>query len=161
MDHFFIFSLIGLGVGCFGTLIGAGGGFILVPLLLFLYPTLSSSEITAISLAVICINSFSGSLAYAQKKRIDFKSGFLFALFSLPGAILGVLTTFVLDRKIFDPLFSLVLMMIGFYLLLRPLNPKNIAIEKNDVSSRSSYNLQLGLFISLAVGFFSSLLGVG
>ena len=31
-------ALLGLVVGAYGTLIGAGGGFVLVPLLLLLYP---------------------------------------------------------------------------------------------------------------------------
>ncbi len=30
--------LLGFGVGVFGTLVGAGGGFILTPVLLLLYP---------------------------------------------------------------------------------------------------------------------------
>ena len=29
---------LGLGVGAYGTLIGAGGGFVLMPVLLLLYP---------------------------------------------------------------------------------------------------------------------------
>ncbi|MDD5090703.1 MAG: sulfite exporter TauE/SafE family protein, partial [Candidatus Wallbacteria bacterium] len=29
---------LGFAVGCFGTLIGAGGGFVLMPVLLLLYP---------------------------------------------------------------------------------------------------------------------------
>jgi uncharacterized membrane protein YfcA len=42
---------IGFGVGVFGTLIGAGGGFILTPILLLLYPHDSAQTLTAVSLA--------------------------------------------------------------------------------------------------------------
>ena len=161
MESFLVFSLIGLSIGCVGTLIGAGGGFILVPLLMFLYPKYLSSEITAISLAVVCLNSLSGTISYSRKKRVDFKSGILFALFSIPGAILGALTTSFFDRKIFDPVFSGVLIVIGIYLLLKPLNPKVISQEKKKAIDKISYNLYLGLFISVIVGFFSSLLGIG
>jgi uncharacterized membrane protein YfcA len=41
---------LGLIVGAFGTLIGAGGGFILVPILLLLYPNEKTELITGISL---------------------------------------------------------------------------------------------------------------
>ncbi|MBI2026841.1 MAG: sulfite exporter TauE/SafE family protein [Deltaproteobacteria bacterium] len=161
MENLLFFSLIGLGVGCFGTLIGAGGGFILMPLLIFLHPGLASSEITAISLAIICINSLSGSISYARKKRIDYKSGALFALFSIPGAVLGTLTTSFFSREIFDPVFSGTLIMIGFYLFFKPLNPQRMLNEKNETTHNISYNRNLGLFISLGVGYFSSLLGIG
>ncbi len=57
-------AALGLGVGLFGTLIGAGGGFVLTPVLLLLYPTESPETITGISLAVVFFNATSGSLAY-------------------------------------------------------------------------------------------------
>src|SRR6185295_1618467 len=81
LDRSFMFTQIwwlfplGLLVGAFGTLIGAGGGFILVPILLLMYPNETSERIASISLAVVFFNAFSGSLAYARMKRIDYKSG--------------------------------------------------------------------------------------
>ena len=44
---------LGFVIGAYGTLIGAGGGFVLVPLLLLLYPKESPEIITSISLAVV------------------------------------------------------------------------------------------------------------
>src|SRR5262249_48831249 len=59
---------IGALVRAFGTLIGAGGGFLLVPLLLLLYPGDQPETITSISLAGVFFNAFSGSIAYARMK---------------------------------------------------------------------------------------------
>jgi uncharacterized membrane protein YfcA len=42
--------VLGAAVGLFGTLVGAGGGFILTPILLLVYPSDNPSTITAISL---------------------------------------------------------------------------------------------------------------
>ena len=69
-------GLVGLGllVGAFGTLIGAGGGFVLVPVLLLLYPQDSPALVTGISLAVVFFNATSGSVAYARMGRVDFRS---------------------------------------------------------------------------------------
>ena len=80
--------LIGLGlvVGMFGTLIGAGGGFILMPVLLLMHPHVSPGQLTAISLAVVFFNALSGSESYAMMKRIDYKSGLMFATATIPGA---------------------------------------------------------------------------
>jgi len=42
-----LLCLLGFGVGVFGTLVGAGGGFILTPVLLLLYPNDTPALITA------------------------------------------------------------------------------------------------------------------
>ena len=44
-----LLALLGFAVGAFGTLVGAGGGFILVPILLFIYPDLPPDTITAMA----------------------------------------------------------------------------------------------------------------
>ena len=66
--------LLGAVAGGLGTLIGAGGGFLLVPALIFLYPAAAPDTITSISLAVVACNAVSGSMAYARMKRIDSSS---------------------------------------------------------------------------------------
>ena len=63
-DYFWLIGL-GLGVGLYGTLIGAGGGFVLMPVLLLLYPEMKPENLTAISLAVVFFNAASGTESYA------------------------------------------------------------------------------------------------
>jgi uncharacterized membrane protein YfcA len=75
-----LLGLLGFGVGVFGTLVGAGGGFILTPVLLLVYPGSTPALLTAISLIVVFFNAGSGSLAYARQRRIDYRSGSVFAV---------------------------------------------------------------------------------
>jgi len=91
------FELIafGFGMGVYGTLIGAGGGFVLMPLLVLLDPPQNPERLTSISLAVVFFNAVSGSEAYAHMKRIDYRSGIIFALAMIPGAILGAIHTII------------------------------------------------------------------
>ena len=103
MDNFSLLIVAGFIIGMFGTLIGAGGGFILVPILLLSYPELSPETITAISMAIVAANAISGSIAYARSGRIDYRAGFIFALFTIPGSILGVLTTQFIARNFLIP----------------------------------------------------------
>src|SRR5436309_13816623 len=100
---------LGFVVGAFGTLIGAGGGFILVPALLLLYPSAKPSVITGISLAVVFFNAASGSVAYAREHRIDFRTGMAFAGAAVPGAIVGALAVGFLPCGVFDAGFGLLL----------------------------------------------------
>src|SRR5207245_2044054 len=101
---------LGFVVGAFGTLIGAGGGFILVPALLLLYPTAKPSVITGISLAVVFFNAASGSIAYARERRIDWRTGLTFAAATTPGAVFGALAVSFVPRGVFDALFGLLLL---------------------------------------------------
>jgi uncharacterized protein len=166
--------LLGLFVGIFGTLVGIGGGIILVPVFFFLYPERPPSEITAMSLAVVFFNSLSGSLIYAIKGKIDFRSGLAFGFASIPGAIFGARLTGYLSRDIFDPIFAVLLILVGGYLFFTPekkpdpreINipsryPIRILTEKNGNQHKISYSLPLGIGVSAIVGFISSLFGIG
>ncbi len=112
--------LLGFGVGVFGTLVGAGGGFILTPVLLLLYPGSAPALITAISLVVVFFNAGSGSVAYARQRRIDYRSGVIFALCTLPGSVLGVLLANQVSRPLFDAIMGVVLGALAVWLLVSP-----------------------------------------
>ena len=85
--------LLGVAVGAFGTVVGAGGGFVLTPILLLLYPHDSPQTITAISLTAVFFNAASGTTAYLRQRRVDIRSGTVFAAATIPGAIGGALLT--------------------------------------------------------------------
>lgn len=171
-------AFIGLGfiVGAYGTLIGAGGGFVLMPLLLLLYPDETPEKITAISLAIVFLNALSGSQAYARMRRIDYKSGLIFASATIPGAVLGALNTRMVPRELFDSIFAVFLMAGAAFLALRPelapmgkdepQNHHSITMsrhikEGNGTTHDYSFNPLVGVFISLFVGYISSFLGIG
>jgi uncharacterized membrane protein YfcA len=169
------FLLIGLGivVGTYGTLIGAGGGFVLMPILLMLHPEVSPDRLTAVSLAVVFFNALSGSQSYAFMKRIDYKSGLIFAAATIPGAILGALNTAAVPRHVFDGIFALLLIGAAIFLSWRPKvaprseihvhSPHAWRIVETADGERLYYNFNplVGIGISLAVGYLSSFLGIG
>ncbi len=169
------FWLIGLGVavGAYGTLIGAGGGFVLMPILLMLHPEASPDQLTAISLAVVFFNALSGSQSYAFMKRIDYKSGLIFAAATIPGAILGALNTSAVPRHLFNGIFALLLIGAAIFLSWRPKvaprsethvhSPHAWRIVETADGERHYYNFNplVGIGISLAVGYLSSFLGIG
>jgi uncharacterized protein len=154
-----IFS--GFFVGAFGTLIGAGGGFILVPILLYMFPAESPEVLTSISLAVVFLNSASGTVAYARKKCVDFRAGLIFALASMPGAIIGALSVAKVSRQTFEPVFGVLMIAGGLFVFFKPnRNPTNGPQQKSD-RRKTVYDLRFGIVISIFVGFISSFLGIG
>jgi len=173
MDQSLWLIPLGFVIGTFGTLIGAGGGFVLMPVLLLLYPSKSPEIITSISLAVVFFNTLSGSGAYARMKRIDYKSAFWFSAATIPGAILGALTTAFVPRSLFNAFFGLFLIGASIFLLLHPSpDPKKKKspskywltrnlIEADGTRHTFSFNPVLGIGLSFFVGYVSSLLGIG
>lgn len=165
---------LGFGTGAYGTLIGAGGGFVLVPLLLLLYPHDGPHLITSISLAVVFFNATSGSEAYARMGRIDYRSGLLFALATIPGAVLGALTTSLLPRRTFDITFGVLLIAASSYLVWRSGRAESRSrprassgsttrhlVEVDGTEHSYTFSVPLGMFLSLFVGYLSSLFGIG
>ncbi|MGB8991240.1 MAG: sulfite exporter TauE/SafE family protein [Desulfobaccales bacterium] len=173
--QFFGFVALGFGVGAYGTLIGAGGGFVLMPLLLLMYPRANPDRLTAISLAVVFCNALSGSAAYARMKRIDYRSGLMFAAAATPGAIVGALQTSQVSREVFDLIFSVVLIAVAVAMVLRPnlehrprgghplsrWETTRRLVEANGAGHEWTFYPVIGVVLSFFVGYFSSFLGIG
>lgn len=174
-----LFVLFGIVVGAYGTLIGAGGGFIIVPVLLLVlrWP---HTQAVATSLFVVAANATSGSVAYWRQKRIDFRTGWQFALATLPGAITGAFAVSLLNGRIFNIIFGILLIAVSFYLIWRPERPvaHDIRLDRpaglaglgwtvrRMVDSRGevydfAFSRFWGILLSFGVGFMSSILGIG
>lgn len=160
MDFFLlVFPFVGLVVGLFGTLIGAGGGFLLVPILLFLLPQASADRITALSLISVFFNALSGTIAYARMGNIHYRSGIQFSLAGLPGAFLGALASHSISRLWFDRVFGIVMVAIAIFLLWR--TKWNLPQSRMQDFVLSPKNQRQGIILSIGVGFVSSILGIG
>ena len=157
---------LGFCAGAYGTLIGAGGGFVLAPALLLLYPEEPPETITSISLAVVFFNALSATLAYSRSGKIAFQSGAIFAAATVPGAIAGALATTAIDRAQFNLVFGLILIAVAIFLALNP-GKKGAATLMRGARDGTTGNtlsfstMLVGALLSTVFGFLSSFLGVG
>ncbi|MEO9004035.1 MAG: sulfite exporter TauE/SafE family protein, partial [Ginsengibacter sp.] len=176
MENIYLLITIGFLIGTLGTLIGAGGGFILVPVLIIMRPDFSPETITAISMVIVACNAISGSVAYMYAKKVDYKAGIIFAICTIPGSILGVLTTKIIPRGVFDIIFGILMLGLAILLLINggkeQQNKKPVTAGPRGWITQKltdrwgehyeyAYNLRLGMLISVFVGYFSPLLGIG
>jgi uncharacterized membrane protein YfcA len=166
--------LVGLGLltGIYGTLIGLGGAVVLIPALILLWPQADPSTLTGISLAIVFVNVLSGTIAYSRQRRIDYRTGVVFAIATIPGAIIGVLITQLLNRVVFATIFGILILALSIFLLLRPRPRSDSQASSTSGSLRTlidakgetfvyRFNLWLGIALSFVVGFIAGLLGIG
>ena len=166
--------LIPLGsvIATYGTLVGAGGGILIVPALLLLYPYESPNTVASISLAVVFFNAVSGSLAYGHMHRIDYRAGLLFASASVPAGFMGAYFTSFLSRQTFDLSFSVLVLALAAFIFLRPTpghhehqpTGRETIHRLTDFKGNSfvwSFSSRLGVLLSFGIGLVSSMLGIG
>lgn len=168
LDSLWLF-LIGALAGFAGSIVGLGGGFIMIPFLIYLYE-FPPQWIIGTSMAVLFVNSISSTIAYSRQKKIDYQSGAWFALLMVPGSVIGALLSEAFTSKIFYVVFGLFLMAISIFLLVKPNRPKKtflpptVTREFTDTKGERftySYNRGFGMAVSFVTGFVSSLLGIG
>jgi uncharacterized protein len=154
--------VLGVVVGAYGTLIGAGGGFVLMPLLLFLYPQEAVPALTSLSLSVVALNAASGTFAYARRRRIDYRLALLVAATAAPGSVSGALVTPYIPRSLFEASFGVVLLALATIVLARPAEGRRRSPDPTEVLAPAVYaRWRLGMALSAAVGCLAGVLGIG
>jgi hypothetical protein len=144
--------LLGFAAGVLGSMIGLGGGIVVVPVLTFLgfAPTLAASN----SLFAAFSNAIASTISYSKQKRIEYSLGLKFGLLSIPGTILGALISAEITSSLFKVLFGIVLLASSVYIFSkRKMEPKTYTISKQI--------LLLSAGASFFAGIISSLFGIG
>lgn len=163
LEQLFLF-VVGIAVGMFGTIVGVGGGFIIVPLLMIVFKATPPIAVGT-SLCIVALNALSGSISYARQKRIDYRTGMLFALATIPGAVAGASLIDYIPIAAFDVGFGVFLMVMAAYMTMKPSVKREAGASspppEYDPSRRIRYNVPMGMFVSFIVGFLSSLAGIG
>jgi len=143
---------LGFVAGLLGSIIGLGGGIIIVPVLTFMGfpPTVAASN----SLFAAFSNAVSSSLSYAKQKRIEYSIGLRLGLFCIPGSVLGALVSADIAPSLFKILFGVILISASIYIFSkRKIESKN--------SNRSKQVMVISIGASFFAGIISGLFGIG
>jgi uncharacterized membrane protein YfcA len=106
-------------IGLFTGMVGAGGGFLLIPLLLSAEP-MEFRNATATSLTLVTLNSFIGFVGDIQSNIVinwSFLLGFLAC--SIAGVILGIQVAHRIDNKKLRLIFGYAMMAIAVFILIK------------------------------------------
>ena len=181
-----ILALVGFVTGVFGVLVGAGGGFILVPILRIFFDK-DPAIVAGTVLALVAANSISGAFAYRYMRVVDKRSAYLFAAAAIPGSVIA---PFVLKKAleglpgVFDAMFGLLLVILAVRIATQQfdsgrqsrlgrarsrrrsfINPQTLHRRRITAESGETYRYRLNerwaVLINFVLGFISSFFGVG
>jgi uncharacterized membrane protein YfcA len=172
-----VLLLIGGGVvaGLFGSLLGLGGGILIVPLLTLVF---GLPLLTAVGVSLVCIIVTSGASAgvYLERHVANLRLGMTFELFTATGALAGGLVAFLLPERVLELLFAGLLVYCAVTMARRGrvvVPAEDPLVHAPESGSRASFvaslsgpgyqvrHLGFGAIGSLGAGVISALLGVG
>jgi uncharacterized membrane protein YfcA len=110
----------GFGAGIFGSLLGLGGGILIVPLLTFGFG-LPFREAVGVSLVCVIVTSSAAAGVYLERHLANLRLGMLLEVFTASGALVGGLVAFLLPDRVLAGLFAILLAYTGATMLRRGL----------------------------------------
>ncbi|MEO6346351.1 MAG: sulfite exporter TauE/SafE family protein, partial [Aquaticitalea sp.] len=112
--------IIGIGVGLLTGIVGAGGGFLIIPALVLL-AKLPMKKAIGTSLFIISVNSLIGFTGDLQNREIDWTFLLIFTAISIIGIIVGVyISKFISGTKLKRG-FGWFTLLVAFYIIYREL----------------------------------------
>ncbi|MFC4387131.1 sulfite exporter TauE/SafE family protein [Gracilibacillus marinus] len=172
--------IIGLLSAMLGSIVGLGGGVILVPILLILHATTdmfhwaTANTIVGISLVIMVFTAMSSTITYAKQKRIDYRSGLFFILGSLPGGVLGSWLNQFVETDMFSLFLGIFMFLIFISFMFQnktnetqlsdlPLRKGFVRREIHIGNSTYMYHFSpyIAVGIAFVVGMLSGFFGIG
>src|SRR5689334_274600 len=181
--------LLGSGVaaGIFGSLLGLGGGTLIVPLLTLAF---GLPLIKAVGVSLVCVIMTSGAAAgvYLERRTANLRLGMTLELFTAVGALVGGLIAFLVPEHLLEGLFAALLGYTAFTMARRRDTAPAVTVEAApgvdpagtpaatpapEADSMGSFVASLsgpgyrvhrfgwGIVGSLGAGLSSALLGIG
>jgi uncharacterized protein len=103
----------GTAAGLFGSLLGLGGGVLIVPLLTLGFG-LDLRAAVGVSLVSVIMTSSAAAGVYLEKHVANLRLGMTLELFTATGALVGGLVAFLLDERLLSFLFAVLLAYVAF-----------------------------------------------
>lgn len=102
----------GVAAGMFGSLLGLGGGLLIVPLLSLGFG-LPLREAVGVSLVCVIVTSSASAGVYLQRRQANLRLGMVLELFTGIGAVVGGAIAFLLDERLLAGVFALLLLYVA------------------------------------------------
>ncbi|MHB8246531.1 MAG: sulfite exporter TauE/SafE family protein [Acidimicrobiales bacterium] len=178
IDFVLILFLISLLAGALGSLVGLGGGVVVVPVLTLIFHVDIRMAIGASLVSVIATSSGAGA-AYVRERMTNLRAGMFLEIATTTGAVTGAYLAAFLPARFLFALFGVILAYSGFAMYHKRRSTP-ILLESDDrianrLALHGSYfdeaegreiaykvtGTKLGLAMMYVAGMVSALLGIG
>jgi uncharacterized membrane protein YfcA len=148
----------GVAAGLFGSLLGLGGGLLIVPLLSIGFG-LPLREAVGVSLVCVIVTSSASAGVFLQRRQADLRLGMTLELFTAMGAIAGGLVAFLLSERVLAGLFAALLVYVA--VTMARSRSRDAAADEERRVGAPYQRMPAAIAGSVVAGVFSALLGVG
>lgn len=162
----------GIAAGLFGSLVGLGGGILIVPLLTLVFDL---PLLTAIGVSLVCVIVTSGAAAgvYLERRVANLRLGMTLELFTAVGALGGATIAFLIPERVLAALFGGLLAYVAVTMVRRrePADDPGSLVADEPAASTFAASLSApgyrvrnvgpGAVGSVFAGVVSALLGIG
>ncbi|MGC8626448.1 MAG: sulfite exporter TauE/SafE family protein [Acidimicrobiales bacterium] len=178
LDFVVSLALISVAAGLLGSLVGLGGGVVIVPVLTIIYGVDIRLAIGASIVSVIATSS-GAAAAYVRERMTNLRAGMFLEIATTTGAVSGAYLTTVLPSRFLYVFFGLVLAYSSYETFQRRRVSEPLAVSHDRIANyfnlHGSYydmaegkeisykvvNTKLGLGLMYIAGLVSALLGIG
>jgi uncharacterized membrane protein YfcA len=160
MPEFFFMALGGMLAGLLGSVLGLGGGILIIPMLTLVFEIPIREAIGTSLVCVIATSSGAASL-YVKRHLCDIRLGMTLELATTLGAIAGGVVAGMIKPQILSFLFSALLIYTAWSMLRKKDEMKSTNNLNQEDGSYRMTHLPLGMGASFFAGNVSGLLGVG
>ncbi|MGK2849356.1 MAG: sulfite exporter TauE/SafE family protein [Candidatus Limnocylindrales bacterium] len=162
----------GAAAGMFGSLLGLGGGVLIVPLLTLGFG-LPLRDAVGVSLVCVIMTSSAAAGVYLERHIANLRLGMTLELFTATGALVGGSIAFLLDERLLSGLFAALLLYVAATMLRSGLRsarrtvavetavPAVPASEARSEAAPAIHGMRIGVVGSFGAGIISALLGIG
>lgn len=154
-----ILFFLGILIGVFCSLLGIGGGILIVPCLYLLFPKISAQVVIGTSLAVIFFSNL-GTLYYLFKNKIkgNIKLKVIMSILAFLGVYAGSHITFLLGQRDLKLILAITLIVFSIKIFFAQ---KNQVLQKNHHPQTTKKVFISCSICALFAGVLASLTGLG
>jgi uncharacterized protein len=131
----------GTAAGVFGSLLGLGGGVLIVPLLTLVFG-LDLREAVGVSLVSVIMTSSVAAGVYLERHVANLRLGMRLELFTAIGALVGGSIAFLIDERLLSVLFAVLLVYVAISMLRSSEQPasddETVATDGDDAAAESA-----------------------
>ena len=169
-EFIFLAIPIGLFIGIICSIVGLGGGILIIPTSIFILGFDPKSAIV-VSLFSMTGLTISASISYMKKRMVNYRLAMLYNIWDVPGVIVGGLITIVIASNFLAGICGATIILLAILLFRKDTSHFSEAKDSNNQNSDDKKeqakskldinNPYIASFSSFSGGFITGLVGLG